>query len=206
MALEDEILAAAKARRERLDHPPGGHTSTDLDIISAPAARALAIARLEAEAEDVQREAELAELTAAQREKLIAAAEAEDRRWDKAERAIRHKIARYAKAELIQMTEPRLCKPPPKLRDIAHAVADYYDVTIPELMSVRRTARILRPRQVFCYLAKTLTMQSFPQIGRHLGNRDHTTILHALNRIAVRMATDPKLAAEIAHIRKLLTP
>ena len=51
MGLEDNLLAEARARRERLDHPPGSHSSSELSIRSEPASRALAIARIEAEAE-----------------------------------------------------------------------------------------------------------------------------------------------------------
>jgi len=204
VSLEDDILAEAKARRERLEHPRGGHTSTDLDILSEPAARALAMARLEAEAEDAQREAERVEAETRWWGSMIEAAEAENRRRDASERAIARKITRFRKAEMQQETEPRLCKPPPKLRDIARAVAAYYGVTVLELAANSRTARVMRPRQVFCYLARMITFKSFPDIGRYLGGRDHSTVIHSFNRIAIIAATDPELADEIAHIRAQL--
>ena len=52
------------------------------------------------------------------------------------------------------IAEPLLCKPPPKLRDIAETVSKHYGVTVVDLVAYRRTARVLRPRQVFCYLAR----------------------------------------------------
>jgi len=186
VSFEDEILAEAKARRERLEHPPGGHSSTDLDILSAPAARALAIARIEAEAEDARREAE-----------QFAAAQMEDRRREAVARA---KERARAKAEMVQRTEPRLCKPPPKLREIAKVVAEHYGVTVLELVGSGRKTRVTRPRQVFCYLARKLTFKSFPDLGRALGGRDHTTTLWAFNKIATLIVVDQKLAAEVESI------
>jgi len=190
VSLEDDILAEAKARRERLEHPPNSHRSTDLEILSEPMARALAIARIAAEAEDARREAE-----------QFAAAQMEDRRREAVARA---KERARAKAEMVQRTEPRLCKSPPKLRDIAQAVAEFYGVTVLDLVANRKTARVLRPRQVFCYLARMITFKSFPDIGRYLGGRDHSTVIHSFNRIAIIAATDPELADEIAHIRAQL--
>ena len=194
-------MSDARGRRERLYHPEGGHTSTDLDILSEPAARSLAIARLEAEAEEARREAERVELAAIRRAELITAAEAENHRRDV---LVRVKVHRYAKRDLVQQTEPRLFKPPPKLREIARAVADYYGVTVLELAGSGRKTRITRPRQVFCYIARKLTFKSFPDLGRALGGRDHTTTLWAFNKISTLIVVDQKLAAEIESIRAKL--
>lgn len=88
-----------------------------------------------------------------------------------------------------------------RIRDV---VCAYYRVSVHELMSERRTARIIRPRHVLFYLAKALTVCSLPQIGRFLGGRDHTTILHGFNKIAVLRHSDAQLAADIAAIRRTL--
>lgn len=182
MTLEDDVLAEAKARRERLTSPPGGHTSTDLDILSVPAARALAIARIEAEAEDAQRDAERIE----------------------AERADAAGWRRYA--HYIVTVGRSFNKPDrwPKIEAIQRAVCRHYGISRAELLSQRRNHRVVRPRQVAVYLAKVLTLKSWPEIGRCFGGRDHSTAVHAHNRIAILAATDPQLAAEIAHIRKTL--
>ena len=62
-------------------------------------------------------------------------------------------------------------------------VARQYNVSRSDLLSSRRTANVVRPRQVAMYLAKTLTLRSLPEIGRRFGGRDHTTVLHAVRKI-----------------------
>ena len=63
-----------------------------------------------------------------------------------------------------------------------------------ELLSTARTARIAWPRQVAMYLARELTGESLPAIGRHFGGRDHTTVLHAWRRTGARIARRRRLA------------
>ena len=69
------------------------------------------------------------------------------------------------------------------LSGILLAVSAHYGVSITDLKSARRHKRLILPRHVFCYLAATATRKSLPQIGRVLGNRDHTTVLHAVRKI-----------------------
>jgi chromosomal replication initiator protein len=54
------------------------------------------------------------------------------------------------------------------------------------------------------YLAKHLTQRSLPEIGRRFGNRDHTTVLHAVNKITELMAEDPSFAEDVTLLRKML--
>jgi hypothetical protein len=74
---------------------------------------------------------------------------------------------------------------PRKLRveHIQRAVALHYKIERDDLLSHRRTAPVMLPRQVAMYLAKRLTLKSLPEIGRRFGGRDHTTILHAVRKI-----------------------
>lgn len=67
--------------------------------------------------------------------------------------------------------------------NIMRTVALHFDVTRVDLKSARRTAHIVKARQIACWLMKTLTTLSLPQIGRHVGGRDHTTVLHAARKI-----------------------
>ena len=85
---------------------------------------------------------------------------------DLAEREIR---------DLIRPAEPRKVK----IEEIQRIVALRYNVSRGDLISSRRTATVVRPRQIAMYLAKTLTLRSLPEIGRRFGGRDHTTVLHA---------------------------
>jgi chromosomal replication initiator protein len=71
-------------------------------------------------------------------------------------------------------------------------------------LSSRRTANVVRPRQVAMYLAKTLTLRSLPEIGRRFGGRDHTTVLHAVRKIENLVSNDTSLAEEIELLKRQL--
>jgi chromosomal replication initiator protein len=74
--------------------------------------------------------------------------------------------------------------------DIQAAVGEHFGLSKQELLSSARTPRIAWPRQVAMYLARELTSESLPSIGRHFGGRDHTTVLHAWRRTTARMIDD----------------
>lgn len=97
--------------------------------------------------------------------------------------------------------------PPPKfpsINFIVEIVADFYGITVAQLISAGRTPNLVYPRQVAAYLARTLTPRSFPIIARSLGDRDHTTILHAFNKISVLLHKDERLQAEVEYLTKLV--
>jgi chromosomal replication initiator protein len=110
---------------------------------------------------------------------------------DMAERAVR---------DLIRPQEPRRVK----IEDIQRVVARQYNVSRSDLLSSRRTANVVRPRQIAMYLAKTLTLRSLPEIGRRFGGRDHTTVLHAVRKIENLVGNDNVLAEEIEILKRLL--
>lgn len=91
------------------------------------------------------------------------------------------------------------------LRTIRNAVCTAYGVSPRDFSSQRRTANLVRPRQVACYLAKEFSHFSFPVIGRHLGNRDHTTVMHGVRKITEKLKTDQKLQAEVAALTATLS-
>ena len=93
----------------------------------------------------------------------------------------------------------------PSVREIQQAVCDHYDVQMLDMMSRRRTADIIKPRQVAMYLAKTLTLRSLPDIGRRFGGRDHTTALHAVRKIEGLLPLDQELAHEVAILTHTIT-
>ena len=76
-----------------------------------------------------------------------------------------------------------IAEPSDSLPDILLAVSAHYGVSVTDLKSARRHKRLILPRHVFCYLAATATRKSLPQIGAFLGDRDHTTVLHAVRNI-----------------------
>lgn len=79
------------------------------------------------------------------------------------------------------------------VRRIIGIVSRHYGVPPMEVTSARRTADIVLPRQVCIYLIRHCTPISTPQIGRALGGRDHTTVLHALKRIDMYLARSEEM-------------
>jgi chromosomal replication initiator protein len=102
--------------------------------------------------------------------------------------------------DLIRPQEPKRVK----IEDIQRVVARQYNVSRADLLSSRRTANVVRPRQVAMYLAKTLTLRSLPEIGRRFGGRDHTTVLHAVRKIEGLVGNDAMLADEIEVLKRQL--
>jgi chromosomal replication initiator protein len=79
---------------------------------------------------------------------------------------------------------------PRSITEIQVAACEHFGISSQELISSARTARIAWPRQVAMYLARELTAESLPAIGRQFGGRDHTTVLHAWRRTTARIASD----------------
>jgi len=102
--------------------------------------------------------------------------------------------------DLIRPQEPKRVK----IEDIQRVVARQYNVSRSDLLSSRRTANVVRPRQVAMYLAKTLTLRSLPEIGRRFGGRDHTTVLHAVRKIEGLVSNDMTLSEEIELLKRQL--
>ncbi|MGH6768653.1 MAG: chromosomal replication initiator protein DnaA [Xanthobacteraceae bacterium] len=102
--------------------------------------------------------------------------------------------------DLIRPQEPKRIK----IEEIQRIVARQYNVSRADLLSSRRTANVVRPRQVAMYLAKTLTLRSLPEIGRRFGGRDHTTVLHAVRKIENLVNNDTTLAEEIEMLKRQL--
>jgi chromosomal replication initiator protein len=73
---------------------------------------------------------------------------------------------------------------------IQESVSDRFGVTIEELVSPRRSQSVAYPRQVAMYLCRELTDSSLPKIGREFGNRDHTTVMHATQKITRLISED----------------
>jgi chromosomal replication initiator protein len=91
-----------------------------------------------------------------------------------------------------------------RIEDIQRVVARHYSVTRTELVSARRTRTVVKPRQVAMYLAKVMTPRSLPEIGRRFGNRDHTTVLHAVRKIEGLAKDDNKLEQELELLQRLI--
>jgi chromosomal replication initiator protein len=109
-------------------------------------------------------------------------------------------MAEHEMRDLIRPAEPKRVR----IEDIQRVVARQYNVSRADLLSSRRTANVVRPRQVAMYLAKVLTLRSLPEIGRRFGGRDHTTVLHAVRKIEALSGNDTALAEEIEALKRQL--
>ena len=91
---------------------------------------------------------------------------------------------------------------PVKIEWIQKIVSQVYKVSRQDLVSERRTQAVVRPRQIAMYLCKTMTPRSLPDIGKRFGNRDHTTVLHAIRKIESLISKDELLRREIESLRR----
>ena len=92
--------------------------------------------------------------------------------------------------------------PAPSLTDILEVVTRHLDVRLADLQSKPRSQSITMPRQICRYLARSLTTHSLEEIGGHLGGRDHTTVMHACNKIAEAVASDAKMQALLGELSR----
>ena len=88
--------------------------------------------------------------------------------------------------------------------EIQRKVAEHYNIRLTDMASARRARSVARPRQVAMFLAKQLTSRSLPEIGRKFGNRDHTTVMHAVSRIGDLMERDTSFADDVDLLRRML--
>ena len=109
-------------------------------------------------------------------------------------------MAEDAIRDLVRTREPKRVK----IEDIQKLVATHYSVSRADILSSRRTATVVRPRQIAMYLAKVLTLRSLPEIGRRFGGRDHTTVLHAVRKIEGLAGKDGTLSEEIELLKRML--
>jgi hypothetical protein len=84
---------------------------------------------------------------------------------------------------------------------IQRVVCKKFGLTRIDFLSRRRTRDLVIPRQIAMYLCKTLTFKSLPEIGRRFNGKDHTTVLHAVRKIAHMVQTDEKIRDFVAELQ-----
>lgn len=87
------------------------------------------------------------------------------------------------------------------IEEIQETVGKFYGVTVKEIKATKRTQDIVLARQVAMYLARELTDNSLPKIGKEFGGRDHSTVLHAYNKIKNMLSQDESLRIELESIK-----
>lgn len=120
---------------------------------------------------------------------------------------------------------PRICEPRPRIafpgkptiREIQKLVAFHFALTLADILSARRTTKVVLPRQIAMYLSRLLTKRSLPEIGRRFGGRDHSTIIYSIRKISDLIegtntakyshgpsVPDTALAEEVAALKAML--
>ena len=114
--------------------------------------------------------------------------------------ALTVEAAETAIRDLVRAREPRKVK----IEDIQKLVATHFNVSRADILSSRRSAGVVKPRQIAMYLAKVLTLRSLPEIGRRFGGRDHTTVLHAVRKIEGAVSADSGLRDDVELLKRML--
>jgi chromosomal replication initiator protein len=101
--------------------------------------------------------------------------------------------------DLLRASERRV-----SIEEIQKRVAEFYNIKVSEMSSARRARAVARPRQVAMFLAKLLTARSLPEIGRKFGNRDHTTVMHAVKKVEQLRQADANFSEDLELLRRTL--
>ena len=108
-------------------------------------------------------------------------------------------LARDALKDLLSIQNRQI-----SVENIQKTVADFYKIKVADMYSKKRPANIARPRQIAMYLAKEMTQKSLPEIGELFGGRDHTTVLHAVRKIAAERQTVSELNQQLHVLEQTL--
>ena len=109
--------------------------------------------------------------------------------------AITQDFTREALKDLLALQERNV-----SIINIQKTVADYFKISVSDLLSNRRTRSITRPRQMAMALSKLLTRHSLPEIGNAFGGRDHTTVLHACRKVEELKQQDQRFNEDFENL------
>jgi chromosomal replication initiator protein len=87
---------------------------------------------------------------------------------------------------------------------VIETVAKFYSISVPEMVSASRNKELVQPRQIAMYLIRQETDASLPEIGGLLGGRDHTTIIHGVERVKDRLESEEQLRRDVMSVREQL--
>jgi chromosomal replication initiator protein len=108
-------------------------------------------------------------------------------------------MAQESLADILRQSERKVT-----MDEIMRKTCDYFNVRMSDMLSPKRSRNIARPRQMAMYLAKHLTSRSYPEIGKRFGNRDHTTVIHAVRKIEELKGQDSQVAEDAELLRRML--
>ena len=87
---------------------------------------------------------------------------------------------------------------------IQNVVSNYFNIPLSDMLSQRRSRPLARPRQIAMFLAKKMTTRSLPEIGRRFGNRDHTTVIHAVRKVEELRGKDLSFDEDVQLLIRML--
>ena len=100
--------------------------------------------------------------------------------------------------DVLRLTEKKVT-----IEQIQQRVAEHFNIKMTDMSSARRAQSVARPRQVAMYLCKQLTQRSLPEIGRKFGNRDHTTVIHAVKKIEDLRTIDSSFDEDVELLHRM---
>lgn len=109
-------------------------------------------------------------------------------------------LAAEALKDIIPSSKPKIIS----IHDIQRAVGEHYSVKLEDFKAKKRTKSVAFPRQIAMYLSRELTDSSLPKIGDEFGGRDHTTVIHAHDKISKLLQTDSQLQRQLKDIQDQL--
>lgn len=114
-------------------------------------------------------------------------------------REITVETSREVLSDLLRASNRRI-----SIEGIQKQVAEHFNIRVTDMFSARRSRQIVRPRQIAMFLAKNLTSLSYPEIGRRFGNRDHTTIMHAVRKVEELINSDAEIADDVSLLKSMI--
>jgi chromosomal replication initiator protein len=111
-------------------------------------------------------------------------------------------LAEQALADIISPDVKKAITP----EDILSMVAEHYGVTEKDIIGNKRSSKIVIPRQIAMYLCRELTGTSLKGIGKIIGNRDHTTVMHGIEKIENELSTNESLRNTVNILKKKMNP
>ena len=109
-------------------------------------------------------------------------------------------LAAEALKDIIPSSKPKIIT----ILDIQRVVGEHYNIKLEDFKAKKRTKSVAFPRQIAMYLSRELTDFSLPKIGEEFGGRDHTTVIHAHEKISKLLQTDSQLQRELKEIHEEL--
>ncbi|MEK7542794.1 MAG: chromosomal replication initiator protein DnaA, partial [Patescibacteria group bacterium] len=88
--------------------------------------------------------------------------------------------------------------------DVLKVVSDFYEISLDDLINKGRKQEVVEPRQIVMYIMRDILKMSYPHIGEKLGKRDHTTVIHAYEKISKELTQNPNLNQKILLIKENL--